>query len=66
MINETAWFKYLLTLEDADAISREIVKEIEQKNKLPFDLFIFYGLNPETINQTEYEEMINKILKIKK
>lgn len=65
MIIETAWFNFLLTLENADAISAEIVKEINDKTDLPFQLFLYFGLNPETITQKEYEEMINKIIKLK-
>jgi hypothetical protein len=65
MINETTWFYWLVSLGDADKISEAIVKEINDKTDQPLQLFLFYGLNPDTITQTEYEEMIGKILKLK-
>lgn len=65
MINETTWFSWLVSLGDADKISAAIVKEINDKTDQPLQLFLFYGLNPDTITQTEYEEMIGKILKLK-
>lgn len=65
MVNETTWFKWLISLGDPDKVSTAIVNEINNKTDLPLQLFLYYGLSPETITQKEYEEMINKIIKLK-
>lgn len=65
MITETTWFTWLISLGDPDKISAAIVNEINDKTDMPLQLFLHYGLHPDTINQTQYEEMINKLLTLK-
>jgi hypothetical protein len=65
MIKTTAWYKYLVNLGDPDKISAEIVREIKSKSSYPFELFIEYGLEAETISQQEYEDLCKKLATIK-
>lgn len=64
-VNETAFFKLLVEVNDKDAIARMIAEELELKIGTSFEVMKYFGYEYDQINAAAVYDVAEKIVKLK-